>query len=280
MQTHADPAAAARPFDEITYLGVPFSLLDVPAAAKLIAERPFGAPFAYVVTPNAQNLVRHGHLKDPRFIDIYAHAWLRLLDGKVPRALARKVFGLHIPLAPGSDLTADLLDHHIRPEDPVTIIGGEDEMLRRLKAKYGLQTVHHYNPPMGFINKPAEVAACVDFVLSHPARYIFLVVGSPRSEYVTQLIFQHGGAVGTALCVGSSLNFVTGLAKRAGPFYRKHGLEWLHRLIVSPETHIRRVFVESMPLLLMVAKAKLDPKAFGMDGGTQTRTVTRAETRK
>ena len=109
------PAQAEAPIREITYLGVPISCLDVAAAAERIAERGATAPFAYVVTPNAQHFVRLGRLKDERFADAYAHAWLRLLDGKTPRALARRIFGLDIPHAAGSDLTAHLFAHHITP---------------------------------------------------------------------------------------------------------------------------------------------------------------------
>ncbi|WP_348930893.1 WecB/TagA/CpsF family glycosyltransferase [Aquabacter sp. CN5-332] len=258
------PAQADPPIREITYLGVRISCLDVPAAAARIAARGATAPFAYVVTPNAQHFVRLGRLKDARFADAYDHAWLRLLDGKTPRALARRVFGLDIPHAAGSDLTAHLFAHHMAPSDAVTVIGGSDEMRRRLTDQFGLTAVKLFNPSMGFINKPDEVTACVDFVLAHPARYVFFAVGAPASEYLARLVEMRGGAVGTGLCVGSSLNFVTGIVQRAPEFYRRHGLEWLHRLLLNPKGHGRRVFVDSMPLLLMVADARRNPAAYGM----------------
>lgn len=265
------PAQAGEaPIREVPYLGVRISCLDVPAAAERIAARGADAPFAYVVTPNAQHFVRLGRLKDARFADAYAHAWLRLLDGKTPRALARRVFGLDLPHAAGSDLTAYLFAHHISPGDSVTVIGGGAEMRRRLIAQFGLKAVNLLNPSMGFIAKPEEVEACVDFVCAHPARYVFFAVGAPASEYLARMVEQRGGAVGTGLCVGSSLNFVTGIVQRAPEFYRKYGLEWLHRLMLNPKGHARRVFVESLPLLLMVADARRDPAAYGMAGPKDT----------
>ncbi|MEP9366386.1 WecB/TagA/CpsF family glycosyltransferase [Xanthobacter sp. VNH20] len=258
--------AAEAPIREVPYLGVRISCLDVPAAAARIAARGADAPFAYVVTPNAQHFVRLGRLKDARFADAYDHAWLRLLDGKTPRALARRVFGLDLPHAAGSDLTAYLFAHHIAPGDSVTVIGGGEEMRRRLMDRFGLKAVNLLNPSMGFITKPEEVEACVDFVLAHPARYVFFAVGAPASEYMARMVEKRGGAVGTGLCVGSSLNFVTGIVQRAPEFYRKFGLEWLHRLMLNPRGHARRVFVESMPLLLMVADARRNPAAYGMAG--------------
>ncbi|GLI24626.1 exopolysaccharide biosynthesis WecB/TagA/CpsF family protein [Xanthobacter flavus] len=249
-----------------TFLGVPFACLDVHGTAQVIAARSPTAPFAYIITSNASHLVRLNELKDARFIATLKDAWLHTLDGSVPHWLSRKLFGLNIPLCPGSDLTAELFEHVIQPDDAITIIGGSEEMKRRLVERYGLRTVHLHVPPMGFIDDPDAVEAAIDFVVTHPARYVFLVVGAPRSEYLAHLIYQRGSAVGIGLCVGSSLNFLTGLVQRASPAFRRLGLEWLYRLIQSPSTHIQRVFVDSMPVFITAAKAKMNPKAYGMDG--------------
>lgn len=249
----------------IPFLGVEITALGVADAAALIVARGPDAPFAYVVTPNAAHFTRLGELKDARFADAYAHAWLRLLDGATPRKLARLVFGLDIPQAAGSDLTSYLFEHCVKAGDTLTVIGGSEEMRRRLLERYGLAAVNLFVPSMGFIAKPDEVEACVDYVVAHPARYVFFVVGAPASEYLARMVEARGSAVGTGLCVGSSLNFVTGLVERAGDFYRRHGIEWLHRLALNPKGHARRVFVDSLPVLWMVAKARLDPKAYGMD---------------
>ncbi|MFG1294692.1 MULTISPECIES: WecB/TagA/CpsF family glycosyltransferase [Xanthobacter] len=266
MPQPVTPPQVSLPADvkTVTFLNVPFADLDVEGAAALIASRPPGAPFAYVVTPNASNLTRLNELKDPIFIEIYKNAWLHTMDGSVPRALARQLFGLDIPRAPGSDITTALFEHHIKPDDAITIIGGSQEMLERLKARYHLANVAMHVPPMGFINKPEEVERCVAFVLNHPARYVFFVTGSPRSEYVTRLVWQRGTAVGTGLCVGNSLNFLTGLSTRAPHAYRRLGVEWLHRLIQDPKIQVKRVFVDSMPIFLTAAKARLNPAAYGM----------------
>ncbi|MEP9349662.1 WecB/TagA/CpsF family glycosyltransferase [Xanthobacter sp. KR7-225] len=267
MGTETEAASNAPPqIRRVPFLGVEITALDVREAAERIAARPPGAPFAYVVTPNAAHFTRLGELKDARFADAYAHAWLRLLDGAIPRRLAKLVFGLDIPQAAGSDLAAHLFAHCVRPGDTLTVIGGSEEMRRRLIDRYQLAAVNLHIPSMGFINRPEEVEACVDYVVAHPARYVFFVVGAPSSEYLARMVDARGGAVGTGMCVGSALNFVTGIVERAPAFYREHGLEWLHRLWLNPTGHARRVFVDSMPVLWMVAKARLDPGAYGMGG--------------
>lgn len=247
-----------------TFLGAPFACLDVPGAAHVIGTRPNGAPFSYVITSNASHLVRLNELKDARFAAALTDAGLNVLDGAVPHLLAERLFGLDIPLCPGSDLTAELFEHVIKPDDAVTVIGGSAEMKRRLMARYGIRTLNLHVPPMGFIDDATAVEAAIQFVVDHPARYVFLVVGAPRSEYLAHMIARRGGAVGTGLCVGSALNFLTGLVQRASPAYRRLGLEWLYRLAQSPSTHFKRVFVDSLPIFLIAAKARLDPAAYGM----------------
>ncbi|MEP9354266.1 WecB/TagA/CpsF family glycosyltransferase [Xanthobacter sp. KR7-65] len=247
-----------------TFLKVPFACLDVAGTAAAIAARPPGAPFGYVVTSNASHLVRLNERGDPRFAAALEAAGLHTLDGSAPHWLSRNLFGLDIPLCPGSDLTTHLFEHEIAPDDAVTIIGGSEEMKRRLVERFGLKTLHLHIPPMGFIDDPAAVEAAIRFVEEHPARYIFLVAGAPRSEYLAHMIKQRGKAVGTGLCVGSALNFLTGLVQRASPAFRRLGLEWLYRLMQSPSTHIERVFVDSLPIFRVAARAKRDPAAYGM----------------
>ena len=92
-----------------TFLKVPFDCLDVAGAARAIAARPPGSPFAYVVTSNASHLVRLNERGDARFAAALEAASLHTLDGSAPHWLARNVFGLDIPLCPGSDLATYLV---------------------------------------------------------------------------------------------------------------------------------------------------------------------------
>ena len=84
-----------------------------------------------------------------------------------------------------------------------------------LIARLGLAPPAHYDPPAGFDQDPAAFAAAVDFVRTHPARLVFLAVGSPRQERLAAAIAAAGDATGTALCIGASLDFLAGARRRA-----------------------------------------------------------------
>jgi N-acetylglucosaminyldiphosphoundecaprenol N-acetyl-beta-D-mannosaminyltransferase len=238
------------------FLGVEIANLDTVEAAAVIAARDPALPFAYVVTPNAQHMVIVDRDSDPAFTRAYDAAWLRLCDSQIMRLLGRRLLDHDLPHAAGSDVTARLFAAHVRPDDAITVIGGDDELAARLRQRYGLTRLHLHQPPMGFIKNPEAVEACIRFVQDHPARYIFFAVGAPRSELLAHRILEQGGATGVGLCIGSSLHFITGLVPRAPLWMRRFALEWAYRLLRDPRNHARRVFVESLPLVGMALRAR------------------------
>lgn len=242
------------------FLGIAFTPMSVPEAASRIVGRDPGAPFCYVTTPNAQHVVAV-HRGSTVFTAAHDGAWMVLNDSRILSLLADRLFGLPMALAAGSDLSAHLFAHDIRPDDPLTIIGGSDEVERRLRANFGIRALARFAPPMGFYNDPAEIERCVDFILAHPARYVFLAVGAPQSETVALRVIARGGATGVGLCVGSSLHFVTGVVKRAPALIRRMHLEAAYRLLQNPRRHAKRVFVESLPVLWIGVRTRLTQAA-------------------
>ncbi|RKK01324.1 WecB/TagA/CpsF family glycosyltransferase [Pseudoroseomonas wenyumeiae] len=244
------PAAAPAPASQ-RLLGVRFDALDLTGALALLTAREPTAPFAYVVTPNADHWIR---LQDqPRLRPLYDAAWLSLCDSRILRLLAARR-GVALELAPGSDLTQRLFNEVIGPETPVTVIGGTEAVVEALRARYGLARLAHHNPPMGFIRDPAAVAAVVDFVRAHPARFVLLCVGSPQQEKLAAAIVAAGGASGIGLCVGAAAEFVAGVKQRAPEWVQRASLEWLHRLGSEPRRLWRRYLLEAPRLLRLMAR--------------------------
>ncbi len=226
----------------VRLLGLDFADLGAPAAAELIAQQSADASFRYVVTPNADHLVRLA--RHPELAAVYKGAWLCLLDSRVV-ARAAQVLGLAVPrVAPGSDVTALLLSAHLRPAERVTIIGLRPACLPALVRRYGLAEVAHHDPPMGFDQDTGVFRNAVEFVVAHPARFTFLAVGSPRQELLAAAIAASGRAYGVGLCVGASLEFLTGTTRRAPMWMQRRGLEWLHRLASDPRRLAWRYLVE------------------------------------
>lgn len=227
--------------------------MGLSAALEQIATRPASAPFAFVVTPNAQHVVLTEQLR-ATLQQLQEAAWLSLLDSRVLQLLGRVLFRCHLAVATGSDLSAALFATVIAPDDPIVVIGGSAEMAARLRARYGLRHLDVHVPPYGFIDDAQEVARCIAFVRAHPARFVFVACGFPRSEQLCMAIAREAGMTGVGICVGASLLFLTGMLARAPSGWSRCGMEWLYRIMQEPRRLLPRLWHEQLPVLLLAAR--------------------------
>ena len=243
-------AVSAAP---VHLLGVEFAGLGAEEVVRHLAARPAGAPFAYVVTPNADHLCRLA--SRPELRRLYDAASLRLLDSRVVARLAR-LLGLPAPpVVTGSDLTAALFERGlVAPSDPVAVLGGPERSADALRARFGLTRLAHHNPPMGFDRDPVALEQAIRFLEGNPARFAFLAVGSPRQEIVAEALVRRGKATGIGLCIGSSLLFLTGDERRAPRLVQRAGLEWAWRLSGDPKRLARRYLVDSPKVLRLLMR--------------------------
>jgi N-acetylglucosaminyldiphosphoundecaprenol N-acetyl-beta-D-mannosaminyltransferase len=249
------PEGGAR-VPESEFLGIPFSTLDFSSVAETLSERPAGGGFVYIATPNVHHLVLYRRGVDG-FAFGLSRAWFLTCDSQVLRHLGRSLFRKTLPLVTGSDLTVHLLRNVIRPDDAITVIGGDDTLRRDLAEQYGLHHVALYSPPFGFSRDEAQLQRCIDFVRNNPARFVFLACGAPQSEVLAARIVEAGGATGVGLCVGASLLFATGRVKRAPRYWQKLSLEWLYRITQDRRRMLRRLWDAQLPVLSIAARAWL-----------------------
>jgi len=235
---------------------------DVHGFVRVAAD--FGVDkFGYVVTPNADHLIRfHDELG---FRESYADAAYILLDSQFLSWVFRWTKGIRTRVCTGSDLTSQLLHSAITPNDRIVLIGGEQQQADLLINQFGLKCLSHYNPPMGFIRQPEAVEACLQFVEAHsPFRFCFLAVGAPQQELLASRLKARGVARGLALCIGASINFLTGAERRAPRWMRRIGMEWLFRLTLNPERLARRYLVRGPRVFSLIGRTdvKVRPALF------------------
>ncbi len=212
--------------------------------------------YGYVVTPNADHLIRWH--QDHAFREYYARATFTVLDSRFIATLFRIRSGARLRVCPGSDLTESLLSGVIKPGDPVVLIGGDESQVATLASQYGLRNVRHYNPPMGFANDPLAVETCLAFIEHHsPFRFCLLAVGSPRQEMLAHALARRGIARGLTLCIGASIDFLTGKQRRAPRWIQRLSLEWMYRLIQDPKRMAHRYLVRGPRLFWLVPRTRL-----------------------
>jgi exopolysaccharide biosynthesis WecB/TagA/CpsF family protein len=228
-----------------------FDLPGFVAAAAAFGHERLG----FVVTPNVDHLLRYHD--DPKFREIYQAATYILLDSRFASRLVRLTKGLSLPVCTGSDLTAALFKSVITPTDRVLLIGGSEQQAQTIAQRYGLRDIHHHNPPMGFIHDPAAVERCLTFIENvSPFRFCFVAVGTPQQELLALALQRRAQARGLVLCVGASLNFMTGAERRAPLWMQQIGLEWLYRLLHSPRRLARRYLVRGPRIFVQLRRSQ------------------------
>lgn len=236
----------------VEFLGLRFSLLPQrEVISRLIAET--GAPYRYVVTPNAYDVVLANEQR-AGVLPSYRGAWLSACDSRILRSLAR-LNGHVLPLVTGSDLVAALLSalNTARSAKQVVVVGPDRATLAALRAAYPHAAIDVMPAPAG-LARDAEARLAVARACS--ARcwdLLLLCVGVPTQQLIARQIGEFGRTSGVALCVGASIDYLTGAQARAPRWIQMLSLEWAYRLAREPARLWRRYLVESPKVLWIFA---------------------------
>jgi N-acetylglucosaminyldiphosphoundecaprenol N-acetyl-beta-D-mannosaminyltransferase len=235
--------------ERVCFLGLRFDGGSIQEVAYNILEEARGS-FKYIVTPNVHHMVRL--LEDPSTVrPLYERAWRVFCDSRVLSRLAR-MSGVGLPVITGSDLTADLMTRAAKRGLTIAVIGPTQAACTRLQERYPGLGVLSNTPKMGFIRSELEIRKCVDFVVKAQAPLVFLALGRPQQEILANRIADHPQARGVGLCIGASIDFLTGAQRRAPVWVQKVGLEWSYRLLSDPQRFARRYLVESPKIFYFV----------------------------
>ena len=207
-------------------------LADVAARAR--------GPYGYVVTPNVDHVIK---LMDGRVpADVYRGASLHVCDSRILAHLAR-LRGRRLSVYPGSDLTADLLASDAGADLTFAVFGPDLEAFRELKARFPRRRLVFIEAPMLTPGAPAWHAA-VDAAVKTEWDVLLACVSFPKQELFAHALKAAGRDHGVTLCVGASVDFLTGRQHRAPAIFQRLSLEWLHRLLSQPRRMFRRYVIE------------------------------------
>ena len=219
------------------FMTLDFADGDRPALLGRVAAMARG-PYAYVVTPNVDHVIK---LMDGRVeADVYRAADLKVCDSRILAHLAR-LRGKALAVYPGSDLTADLLasDHDLT----IGVFGPDRAAFDDLVARYPRRRFTFVDAPILAPGSPAWFAA-VDEAARADWEVLLACVSFPKQERFAHALRAAGRKTGVTLCVGASVDFLTGRQQRAPRLYQQLSLEWLHRLMSQPRRMFRRYVLE------------------------------------
>ena len=221
-----------------------FMTLDFAAGDRsAMLDRVIGmarGPYGYVVTPNVDHVIK---LMDGRVRrDVYEGADLKICDSRILAHLAR-LRGISLTVYPGSDLTADLLASCASQGLTIGVFGPDQAAFDELSALYPRQRLLWIEAPMLRPGAP-EWDTAVRSAADAEWDVLLACVSFPKQELFAHAVRAAGRRTGVALCVGASVDFLTGRQKRAPEMFQRLSLEWLHRLLSQPRRMFRRYVVE------------------------------------
>lgn len=242
------------PTDRSDFLGVGFDRLTMPEVLRWLGEVTFQSKYKYVVTPNVDHVVRLDTPHGRELRSLYDEADLCVCDSRVLKLLAR-FHHIDLPLVPGSDLTKRLFDEVVMPGDTVAIVGASSKSLREMKRLFPQIRFRHYEAPMDLRGNAVARTKAAEFIAATKARFFLIAVGSPQQEMIAGLVQRTcPEARGAALCIGASLDFITGSQRRAPKFIQRANLEWAFRLLSEPRRLWKRYLVEGPRVFLLAAR--------------------------
>ncbi len=145
----------------------------------------------------------------------------------------------------------------------IFLCGSTPEVLEKLRAKllgwYPTLIIAGYESPPFRPMTPEENDALCARINESGAAIVFIGMGCPRQEILAHSNREKINAV--QLCVGAAFDFHAGTKKMAPPFFQRHGLEWLYRLVTEPRRLWKRYLVTNSIFVVLVLFQML--KSFG-----------------
>ena len=227
----------------IRFAGVWFDPLTVEETCQVLESRGPAEPFSVYVTPNVEFIYlrrKHAEMRE-----LFCETLVCVNDSRITHRVALWA-GLELGFAPGAYAVAHMFRHVIKPDDAICVIGFSAEGLQALRDQFGLTNIVQHIPPMGFINDEQAVRETIEFVAAHPSRYVMVAMGPPQSERLCRRLQLDGRITGVGLCIGSSLNVLSGKFDPAPAWMEQRGLVWLYRLIREPRRLWRRYLVNDL----------------------------------
>ncbi|MBF0665638.1 MAG: WecB/TagA/CpsF family glycosyltransferase [Brevundimonas sp.] len=222
-----------------SFMTLDFADGDRPALLARVAAMARG-PYGYVVTPNVDHVIK---LMDGRVEpDVYRGAALNVCDSRILAHLAR-FRGKRLSVYPGSDMTADLLASPLADGLIIGVFGPDRAAFDDLAARYPGRRFTFIEAPMLTPGTPGWIAA-VDAAARADWDVLLACVSFPKQERFAYALAAAGRETGVTLCVGASVDFLTGRQQRAPRLYQQLSLEWLHRLLTQPRRMFRRYVIE------------------------------------
>jgi N-acetylglucosaminyldiphosphoundecaprenol N-acetyl-beta-D-mannosaminyltransferase len=204
-------------------------------------------------------------MSDPAAVKALRAADVLIPDG-MGVVLASRILGGGIrERITGSDIFRELnCSLNDRGGTSCFFLGSTKETLGAIKARMAvgfpsIRFAGSYSPPFKEIFCVEENQLMIEAVNQAAPDVLWVGMTAPKQE---KWIYQNKNRLNVKFiaAVGAVFDFYTGNVKRSHPWFLKHGLEWLPRLLQEPRRLWQRTFISAPLFLLMVLKQRITSK--------------------
>lgn len=215
-----------------TLLGVPVDPLTEAEAVDWVAHAIADGRPRLVISVNPERIMHAG--RDPAFAAVLRRADLALADGAGVLWAARRL-GHPLPArVAGVDFVTALAARGATEGWRFFFLGGSPGVAQAAGRVLGDSYPGFVLAGAGAASpEPFSDAATTEAVRSTGAQVLMLAYGAAAEEVWLDRNLARSGAI-IGMGVGGAFDFISGRARRAPPWMRDRGLEWLHRLSRQP----------------------------------------------
>jgi N-acetylglucosaminyldiphosphoundecaprenol N-acetyl-beta-D-mannosaminyltransferase len=240
-------------------LGLPFDVLDLDTAVARIHAAVASRTRLFISTPNTNFVV--AARRNAAFRDSVFHSDMSLMDGK-PLVWAARLMGIPVPERVSG---ADVFEALRRPgSDPMSVylFGGQSGVAARAAANINssqgpLSCVGFDEAGFGSVEDMSDDAT-IERINASGADFLVVSLGAAKGQaWIEHNLPRLRAPVVSHL--GAVVGFVAGSLKRAPPWMRRSGLEWLWR--VKEEPHLWKRYVSDGLVFLRLLACEVVPGA-------------------
>lgn len=234
-------------------LGASIDVLDPVEAVERINSWAQARESRYVCICNAHSVVTTR--QDGALQKAIAEADMATPDGAPVAWMLRRQGALRQRRVSGPDLMIDYCALAAGRNESIFLYGSTPKTLADLQAKLldqwpSLKIAGAISPPFRPLTDE-EDAADVERINESGAVTVWVSLGCPKQEV---WMAAHRGRVRAVMVgVGAAFDFHAGTVRRAPPWMRDHGFEWLHRLLSEPHRLWRRYLVTNTAFMVRAA---------------------------
>lgn len=210
----------------------------------------------FTVTPNIDHLFNLQH--NTAFQEAYRKADFILCDSRIIAMLSRFACRQALLPVPGADFFPALCQYYSKDAGfKVFLLGGttkahSDKAMENLNTRFGPVIAANYSPPFGFEKDAGEIAKIIQLVNNSGATVLAIGVGSPKQELFISQFADKFSHIRHFIAIGATIDFESGMAKRAPGWVKAIGMEWFYRFLSEPRRLFSRYFIAGPQVVIKI----------------------------